>query len=141
MEQSIFKSYPEEQRKQMLEDNAAQITKGKYHRAFGIDEKNQRRQRVCEIEITLQELDEETAEFKASMKLRREPLIDEKKQLLADIKSNGEYVEGNLYKIIDRDKREVGFYNEDGELVEQRRMTKEDNQLDISDVFKVASNL
>ena len=141
MDQHIFQNCSEEERREMLEDNAASITTGKYHRRFAPEEKNQRRKRVCEIDIALQELEEENAAFKAEMKMRKEPLVEEKAQLLSEIKSNGKFMDGKLYKIVDREKHEVGFYNEDGDLVEQRRMTKEDNQLDMSDAFRQAANL
>lgn len=141
MKQTLFENMPDDQRKQLLEDNAAQITKGKYHRTFTVDEKNQRRKQVCDIDLAILELDEAAAAFRTEMKMRKDPLVDEKKKLLAEIKSNGETVEGNLYKMIDRENREVGFYNEQGMLVEQRRMTKEDNQLSIQDAFHDASGL
>ena len=42
-------------------------------------------------------------------------------QILGNLKQGGVYVTGKLYKLIDRDERAVGFYNEDGDLVSQRK--------------------
>jgi len=141
MQQQIFQNYNEEARREMLEDNASQVTLGHYTRKFSQAEKHQRQKRNAEIDIQLAEIREELDAFKISIKNRMSPLQEEKNKILEEIKSNGEYIEGKLYKIIDREAKEVGFYDEDGNLVEQRRMTKEDNQLHISDAFKEAANM
>lgn len=141
MKQRLFEDYPEEQRIQMLEDNASQVTKGKYTRRLTPAEKNIKRKRVCELDIELNDIEEELKAVREDFKERKTPLINEKSELLSDIKNGGVYVEGNLYKIVDRESKEVGYYNDEGELVEQRKMTKEDLQLSINEAVSLASNM
>ena len=93
MKQILFENFTDEQRIQMLEDN-------------------------CDAVVT-----EDEKEFKRQIKERKQPLLDEKQRLLDEIKMNGLYVEGRVFKFIDREAKEVGLYDEDGYLVEQRRMT------------------
>ena len=129
MEMTLFQNYPPEERKQMLEDNADEVTKGHYTRHFSDVERNQRRTRSCELDILLDDIDDELASFKEVIKARRKPLVEEKNKLKEEIKANGEYVEGTLYKIVDRDEKMVGFYDEEGNCVESRRMTPADRQV------------
>ena len=56
------------------------------------------------------------------------PLVDEKNKLLGEIKADGEYVQGKLYKFVDREEGMVGYYNGDGDLVESRKITSADRQ-------------
>lgn len=139
MQQQIFQNYDEDMRRQMLEDNASKVTMGHYTRKFSHGEKQQRQKRNAEIDIQLAEIREELAAFKLQIKNRMDPLQEEKNKLLDEIKSNGQYVEGKLYKIVDRDAKEVGLYDEDGNLVEQRRMTKEDNEISFGDAVMHAA--
>lgn len=112
----------------MLEDNAEETYKGKYHRQFTTEERNQRKTRNSDIDIDLEVIDEEFNQIKQEFKAKRQPLVDEKKRILAEIKANGEYVEGRLHKIIDWDAKEVGIYDDEGNLTEQRRLTAADKQ-------------
>ena len=128
MDQVLFQGFTDDQREAMLEANADEITKGRYTKRFSGHEKNERRKRNAEIDIELAKINEEYDEVKKEFKERKEPLLDEKKTILEEIKAGGKFVEGKLYKIVDREKKEVGYYDEDGFLVEQRRMTSEDRQ-------------
>lgn len=129
MEKALFQEYPVEQRKQMLEDNADEIVEKSYTRKFNSTERNIRRARNSEIDLELDEIDEELKAFKESIKNKREPLVTEKKRILDEIKSDGEFIKGKVYKMVDAEKREVHFYDEEGNCIESRRMTNEDLQI------------
>lgn len=129
MQQTLFQNYPPEERRQLLEDNADEILEMNFTRKFSGTEKNIRRARNSEIDLELEELDEKLKKYKDEIKLKRDPLVEEKKRILAEIKADGEFIKGKVHKMIDRDNREVGFYDEEGNLVEQRKMTKEDRQV------------
>ena len=129
MEQHLFQEYAPEERKQMLEDNADEIVEKNYHRKFNSAEKNLRRTRNSEIDLEISDLDEELKSFKESIKNRRNPLVEEKRKILDEIKSDGEYIKGKVYKMVDIEKKEVAFYDPEGNLIEQRRMTNEDRTL------------
>lgn len=131
MKQVLFEGYTDEQREQMLEDNCDAIVNEKYTKRFTGTERNERRKRNAEIDLELAIIAEEEKEMKAQIKARKEPLLEEKKKLLEEIKMNGRYVEGRVYKFVDREAKEVGLYDEDCMLIEQRRMTNADKQITI----------
>ena len=56
----------------------------------------------------------------ADFKARLEPLTKERKTILEGLKKKAEFVEENCYKFIDQEAREVGYYNENGDLIEAR---------------------
>lgn len=128
MEKELFKDLSPELRKQALEDNADEVFKGNYTRKFSDTERNMRRARNSEIDLELEAINDEVAQFKEGIKARRNPLVEEKKKILGEIKSNGEYINGTCYKLIDYEKKEVCIYNEDGDLVESRKLTTADRQ-------------
>ena len=129
MEKALFQEYPIEERKQMLEDNADEIVEKSYTRKFNSTERNIRRARNTEIDLELAEIDEKLKQYKEEIKNLREPLVTEKKRILDEIKSDGEFVKGKVFKMVDTEKREVHFYDEEGNCIESRRMTKEDRQI------------
>ena len=129
MEKALFQEYPLEERKQMLEDNADEIVEKSYPRKFNSTERNIRRARNSEIDLELEEIDQKLKQFKEQIKNEREPLVTEKKRILDEIKSDGEFVKGKVYKMVDTEKREVHFYDEEGNCIESRRMTNEDRQI------------
>lgn len=128
MKQILFENYTDEQRIQMLEDNCDAVVTERYTKRFSGTERNERRKRNAEIDLELAVITEDEKEFKRQIKERKQPLLDEKQRLLDEIKMNGRYVEGRVFKFIDREAKEVGLYDEDGYLVEQRRMTPADRQ-------------
>ena len=130
MQHQLFagKGYTDEQITQMLEDNCDTIVRDKFLKKFSQGEANQRRKRNAEIDMELGVIKEDEAEMKLQIKNRREPLLQEKAKILEEIKMNGRYVEGRLFKFVDRDTKMVGFYDEDAYLVSSRKMTNEDKQ-------------
>lgn len=129
MKQQLFEGFTDEQRIQMLEDNCDAIVTEKFTKRFSGAEKNERRKRNSEIDIELGLISEDEKEMKAQIKARKEPLLEEKARILSELKANGRFVEGKVYKFVDRDNKEVGYYDEDGTLVEQRAMTSSDKQI------------
>lgn len=128
MKNEIFAEYSKEEKIQFLEEGNDGISRERYKRNFQNNERAKLRQRNAEIDLLLGEIDEELAERKAEIKQRRDPLAAEKKKILEDLKQGGVYVEGRLFKFVDREAGEVGFYDEDGQLVQQRNMTAAERQ-------------
>lgn len=128
MEKELFKDLPLEERKQMLEDNADEVYKGNYTRKFSDTERNMRRARNSEIDLELEAINDEVTAFKERIKAKRSPLMEEKKKILGEIKSNGEYISGTCYKMVDIEKKQVLIYSEEGDLIEHRKLTTADRQ-------------
>lgn len=128
MDKELFKGYDPETRRRLLEDNCNSIELKNYTKRFNDAEREFRRKRNTEIDLELQVIKEDEDIFKEQTKARRKPLVDEKNKLLGEIKADGEYVQGKLYKFIDREEGMVGYYNGDGDLVESRKITSADRQ-------------
>lgn len=128
MDKELFKGYDPETRRRLLEDNCNAIELKNYTKRFNDAEREYRRKRNTEIDLELGVIKEDEDIFKEQTKARRKPLVDEKTKLLGEIKADGEYVQGKLYKFVDREEGMVGYYNGDGDLVESRKITSADRQ-------------
>lgn len=69
----------------------------------------------------------ETAAMK-DFKARLEPLTTERKKTLDGLKKKAEFVTERCFKFIDQEAREVGYYNENGDLIESRPAYSEELQ-------------
>ena len=81
----------------------------------------QQRKQYVDLSLEMKQITDEEDEMKQQFKERKAPVKKCLDNVLANIKQGGEYVKGKLYKIIDQEKRAVGFYNSKGELVSQRK--------------------
>ena len=103
-----------------LTDNCDKAEKKSYMRPFTADELLSMKEELSENAIRIDDIETEKkdaiAEFRERLKL---PLL-RKSELLTGIKSKSELVTEECYKFIDLESREVGYYNQNGDLIEQR---------------------
>jgi len=78
------------------------------------------KEHLSETAIQINDIEEDKKAVMSEFKFRLEPLNDEKKRLLTGLKNKAEHKVENCYKFVDMDAREVGYYNEEGELIESR---------------------
>lgn len=128
MEKQLGKEYPVDRRVQFLKDNCDKVEKKTYMRRFSHDEMRQKKDQLAETSITLSEIDDEKKEILQDIKQRQDPLKTEKKILLSNIKHKAEEVKEECYKFIDQENNEVGFYNSEGDLIEQRPAYPDERQ-------------
>ena len=128
MKTVLFEEYDEEQRRQALEDNCDSITTQSFLKRSTQAEIQMLRKRNSEIDIQLGIITLDEKLMREKIKNRRTPLLKEKDEIITQLKAGGRYVEGKVYKFIDREANQVLFYDDNGNLVEQRRMTAEDRQ-------------
>lgn len=128
MKQQLYAELNAEERILALEGNNDGITKEKYKRKFSGTERNQRRSRYIDIDKEIADLNAELDEVKQSIKERKDPLVKEKNKIFEELMQGGVTVEGRLFKVVDEEAKEVGFYDEDGQLVSQRGMDLEERQ-------------
>lgn len=69
-----------------------------------------------------------------------DPLAKEGKQLLKCIKKKGQVVSGRLFKFVDNEERMVGFYDEQGDLVESRPAFPDELQTTIFQMNRTGTN-
>lgn len=121
MELELFKDLSAEERIEMLDAQADEVTEENYLRPFEQDELRENRKKYVNLNMQLVDIKQQEDEAKAQFKALRDPLKKECDTILANLKQGGVYVKGKLYKIVDQEERAVGMYNEDGILVMQRK--------------------
>ena len=137
MKRELGKDIPQgEQRRQFLADNADKVEKKEYMRHFTPEELLRKKEELSETCISINDIEEELKEIKAEYSEKLKPLIQAKKQALEDLKKKAELVEEDCYKFIDEETREVGYYNENGDLIESRPAYSEEIQKTIFQVLR-----
>jgi len=103
-----------------LTDNCDSIESKGYMKRFTPEQLLKMKEELSEKAIKINDIEVEkkavNREFGASLK----PLVEEQKSILSGLKNKSEHVTERCFKFIDLENREVGFYNEDGELIESR---------------------
>ncbi len=118
MDKQLGKEYPAEARIQFLKDNCDKVEKKTYMRKFSSDELRYKKDLLADTSISISEIEDEKKELLVEIKQRLDPLLDTRKTLLTDIKHKAEEVKEECYKFIEGD--DVGYYNAEGDLIEQR---------------------
>ena len=131
MKKGLFQEVPEEQREQMLRDNADSSEEIGYMKSFTEEEILAMKDDLAEISIEINDIEIEKKEMATLFKHKLEPLVDQKKQTLKSIKNKARFVKELCYKIIDQDEQMVTYYNSIGEIVESRRIRQDEKQLKI----------
>jgi outer membrane biosynthesis protein TonB len=140
MDKQLGKEYPQDARIQFLKDNADKVEKKTYMRRFTPDELRQKKDQLAETSIALSEIDDEKKTVLQEIKQREEPLKSEKKILLSNIKHKAEEVKEECYKFIDQENNEVGFYNSEGDLIEQRPAYPDERQGTIFQISRTGTD-
>lgn len=108
------------QRKQLLNSNCDSIEEKGYMKSFTQEEIQQQKEELAEVSIRINDISIEKANFLRLIKSRLDPLAQGKTELLGNIKNKARFVTETCYKFIDTEKKVVGYYNADGNLIEER---------------------
>lgn len=137
MKRELGKDIPQgEQRKQFLADNADKVEKKEYMRHFTPEELLKKKEELSETCISINDIEDELKAVKQEYAEKLKPLVALKKQALEDLKKKAELVEEDCYKFIDEESREVGYYNQNGDLIESRPAYSEEIQKTIFSVLR-----
>lgn len=141
MKRELGKDFQQgESRKQFLADNTDGIEKKVYMRQYTPEELLKLKENLSETCIKINDIEEELKEIKKEFKERIDPLLEAKKKTLEGLKNKAELVEENCYKFVDDEAREVGFYNENGDLIESRPAYSEELQKTLFSVLRTGTN-
>lgn len=121
MDLHLFQDLGPAERMEMLDAQADEVVEENYLRPYENAELQKARQEYVNLSLQMTEIKAEEDDIKQQFKERKAPVQKEMDRVLGNIKQGGEYVKGKLYKIIDRDERVTGFYDEDGKLINQRK--------------------
>lgn len=128
METFLGQDYPEAARAQFLENNCDAVEEIGYTRRFTPEEMNQKKEELANASIKINDLEVTKREVIKEMKDKMKTPLEERKQLLQEIKQKSEYVLEECYKFIDQEERVVAFYNKFGELVSSRPIMPQEMQ-------------
>lgn len=103
-----------------LMDNCDAVEEKGYMKQYTPEELARLKETLSDTSIIINDIEEEKKDVVAGFKERLDPLVKERKTILEGLKKKAEYVTEKCYKFIDQETREVGFYNENGDLIESR---------------------
>lgn len=131
MKDVMLSETPIEQREQIMKDSCDQILERSYTRKFDQAEINEKRSELANVSIQMQELEQELAEYRATIKGKIKPLSERRGKILDELKSGGEWIKGDCYKFVDNEEGMVGIYSPEGYKLEERPMTQEERQRNV----------
>ncbi|MCI2145808.1 MAG: hypothetical protein LKK08_06125 [Bacteroidales bacterium] len=104
-----------------LLDNCDTSEDKEYTKQYSVEELTKLKESLSETEIRISDLEEELHDTKADFKERLKPLYEDRVTTLDGLKRKARLVTEKCYKFIDQKAREVGYYNEAGDLIECRQ--------------------
>lgn len=128
MSKTMFADVPPENRLRMLMDNCDSRDETKYMKDLSQEELDVKRETLTTNYININDLDEELAIIKASFKERTEPLKQENKTLLAQVKTRKEEVKGVIFNFADHEEGMMNTFDEGGDLIQSRRLRPDERQ-------------
>lgn len=127
-----------QQRKMLLEQNADRIEQNEYLKPLTPEDLDLRREKLTDNAIQLSDLEEEKKEAMADFKAKIDPLTKENKGLLVEIKTRQAKVSGVLYHMANHEEGMMETYDENGELIQSRRLRPDEKQQSIFSIHKTA---
>jgi hypothetical protein len=121
-----------------LEANADKIENFSYTKPFTPDQIVVFKDDLSTKMIELSAIEDEFAAVKDEFKSRMKPLNSAKKDLLTAIKNKAEFITERCFIIVE--KKEVGYYNAEGDLVYQRPLLPGEKQKTIFSVQREGTN-
>lgn len=109
-----------QERTRFLSDNCDTIEQKGYMKRFTPEQLLKMKEELSELAININDIEIQKKETVKTFSDTLKPLIEEKNEILKGLKNKSEHVTERCFKFIDAESREVGFYNEDGELIESR---------------------
>ncbi len=121
MEKELFKDIKDSKKRlSLLIDNCDKVEEKGYMKRYTPEELAEMKDGLSEVAIAINDIEEERREIAKEFKEQLKPAKEEKKRLLAGLKNKAEYVRENCYKFVNTETREVGYYNEEGDLIDVR---------------------
>lgn len=131
MEKELFQDLPLQDRKDMLDANADAVEHLGYTRSLTYEEVDNLKEQLSSVQIKIDDKQEELSTLSKSLKDQIKNLKATRKGVVSQLKNRSEYIEEDCYKMVDSNRREVGYYNKEGKLVYSRPARKEELQKSI----------
>ena len=140
MEKELFKDIKDSKKRlSLLIDNCDKVEEKGYMKRYSQEELAEMKDGLSEVAIAINDIEEERREIAREFKEQLKPARDEKKRLLTGLKNKAEYVRENCYKFVNTVTREVGYYNEAGDLIDSRSAAADELQANIFQINRKAN--
>jgi hypothetical protein len=141
MEKQLGKEYENKaQRESFLKDNCERVESRGYMKPFTPEQLQGHKESLANLSIKIEEIEEEKKAQARYYKETLDPLIKERSGMVKNIRQKAEYVDELCYKFVDREAKETGYYNTEGDLIELRPATADEMQPNLFDVRKTGTN-
>lgn len=140
MDKTLFQEYPENVRRQMLEDNCDKIEEVGYMKPFTPDQLLGMKDKLSNVSIEINDIECEKKAQNEIFKAQLKPLVEERSKLLGNIRNKAEHVKGECFKFVDQEAGEVGYYTPEGFLIESRPIRQEERQMTIHSIGRTGTN-
>lgn len=121
MQKELGKEYhDQEARVAFLRDNCDGTEEKGYMKPFSPDQMAEKKEDLANVSIKIAEIEDEKKASNDNFKHRQKPLNDQKNILLMEIKNKSEYIKEEVFKFVDPETRWVGYYNSEGNLIDER---------------------
>jgi hypothetical protein len=132
MEKHLGKEYAHRaQREAFLKDNCEKVENRGYMKQFTPEQLQGHKENLAELSIEIEEVEDEKKASAKQFKNTLTSLVSQRREMVSKIRQKAEYVNELCYKFIDRENRETGYYNVDGDLIELRPSTADEMQTTI----------
>lgn len=109
-----------------------------YNKILSVTELDERREKKVNLDIEVSKLQKEKKDYIAQMKATIDPLADQSAELMEVVKNGFEEITDTVFFFKDFDSGMIGYYDNTGYLVSQRRMTPEEKQSTIFSDTKIS---
>lgn len=114
-----------------LMDNCDKVEDKSYMKRFTPEQLLQMKEELSENAIVINDIEVEKKEAMEQFKETLKPLTERKGRLLKGLKNKAELVTEKCFKFVDPENRSVGYYNEEGDLIESRAAFADELQTNI----------
>jgi hypothetical protein len=129
MEKILGKEYSDKNhRESFLKDNCEKVEIKGYMKPFSPEQLQGHKESLAEVSMKIEETEDEKKASAKHFKEVLKPLVEQRRKMISNIRQKACYVSETCYKFIDREARETGYYNADGNLIELRPSTADEIQ-------------
>lgn len=127
------------ERLMIMQENAAKVQQTTYQKALTADELAARREDLADNCIKLNSLEDDLKVVKDDFKIKMDPLKTTNKTLLTEIKTKQTSIDGTLFHLANHEDSMMETYDNEGYLIESRRLRPEEKQGNIFSLTKAAN--
>ena len=129
MEKNLGKEYANRaDREAFLKDNCDRVENRGYMKPFTPEQLHGYKESLADLSIRIEQIEDEKKASARYFKMTLDPLTEKRREMISNIRQKSVYVNEPCFKFVDRGERMTGYYNAEGDLIEQRPATADEMQ-------------